>query len=153
EGIDGDVPMYFDLAPRFGYGLYQPWIRPDDGGFELIAGPHALRLEGKVKFEAKIGHLRAGFDVRPGQRLAFTLEPPPSHEPAQRGLDAEALLRETDSWWREWTGRCTYQGRWRDHVVRSLITLKALTYEPTGAIVAAGTASLPEDLGGVRNWD
>jgi GH15 family glucan-1,4-alpha-glucosidase len=85
--------------------------------------------------------------------VAFSLVAHRSHEPPKKRIDPEALLRDTESWWRAWTSRCTYQGRWRDHVVRSLITLKALTYAPTGAIVAAGTASLPEELGGVRNWD
>jgi GH15 family glucan-1,4-alpha-glucosidase len=153
EGVAGEVPMYFDLAARFGYGLDLPWIRPDDGGLELTAGPHGLRLEGSVPFEVNLAHVRAGFSVRPGQRMTFSLAPHPSHEPAKKGVDPVALLSETESWWRAWTGRCTYTGRWRDQVVRSLITLKALTYEPTGAIVAAATASLPEELGGVRNWD
>ncbi len=153
EGVSGDVPMYFDLAPRFGYGLDLPWIQPDDGGLELVAGPHGLHLDGPVRFEVALAHVKAAFSVRPGQRVGFSLQAHPSHVPAAKGLDPEALLRETESWWRAWTGRCTYNGRWRDQVVRSLITLKALTYEPTGAIVAAATASLPEELGGVRNWD
>ena len=153
EGVEGDVGVYFDLAPRFGYGVDLPWVRPDHGGFAFLAGPEALRLEGAGRFDVKLAHVVSELRVRPGQRLAFSLESFPSHEAPTRGIDHEALLRDTESRWRAWTARCTYQGRWRDEVVRSLITLKALTYEPTGGIVAAATTSLPEELGGVRNWD
>jgi GH15 family glucan-1,4-alpha-glucosidase len=91
--------------------------------------------------------------VREGERLPFVMAWYPSHAPQPHPIDAESALKDTETWWRQWVSRCTYQGRWRDAVVRSLITLKALTYAPTGGIVAAPTTSLPEELGGVRNWD
>ena len=153
EGLEGEVAMYFDLAPRFGYGVDLPWVRPDLDGFAFLAGPEALRLEGGGRFDVKLAHVISEFRVRPGQRIAWSLESFPSHEAPTRGLDQEALLRDTESRWRAWTSRCTYHGRWRDEVMRSLIALKALTYEPTGGIVAAATTSLPEELGGERNWD
>jgi GH15 family glucan-1,4-alpha-glucosidase len=153
EGIEGDVGMYFDLAPRFGYGLDLPWVRADHDGFAFLAGPSALRLEGGSRLVMKLAHVVSEFRVQPGQRVSFSLESFPSHESPTLRIDHDALLRDTESLWRTWTGRCGYHGRWRDEVMRSLITLKALTYEPTGAIVAAATTSLPEELGGVRNWD
>src|SRR5262249_31874544 len=95
----------------------------------------------------------ADFTVAEGERVPFVLTWHPSHRPAPPRIDAEQALRDTEAWWKEWAGRCTYQGEWPEAVLRSLITLKALTYAPTGGIVAAATTSLPEQLGGVRNWD
>jgi len=153
EGLGGDVPIYFSLNPRFGSGVDLPWVLREDDGLAFIAGPHALRLEGEPTCAINLGRATAAFRVKAGQRIAFTLEAHPSHEAPTKNLDAEALLGETESWWRTWTGRCSYEGRYRDRVLRSLMLLRALTYDPTGAVVAAGTTSLPEEIGGVRNWD
>src|SRR5262249_37015694 len=122
----------------------------------LTSGPDALAFDSAVPLapDWDSGRLEADFTVRAGQRLAFSLEYFPSHESfARRSIDAEQELERTRAFWHEWVGRCTYRGRWRDAVVRSLLTLKVLTHQPTGGIVAAPTTSLPEELGGVRNWD
>ncbi|XXR36078.1 glycoside hydrolase family 15 protein [Sorangium sp. So ce375] len=156
EGIEGEVAMHSDLRARFGYGRVIPWIRCDGGRATLTSGPAALAFSSPASLDPdwNAARLETNFVVRAGQRLPFTLTFYPSHEDAPaHPVDAEQELTRTERHWREWAGRCRYQGRWRDAVVRSLLTLKALTYAPTGGIVAAPTTSLPEDLGGVRNWD
>jgi GH15 family glucan-1,4-alpha-glucosidase len=156
EGIEGEVPMHADLKVRFGYGAHIPWVKLDGRGATLTSGPNALMYSTPVTLQPdwEGARLEANFVVRPGQRFPFTLAFYPSHRrPPDHVVDTEAELARTERYWREWTGRCCYEGPFRDSVVRSLITLKALTYEPTGGIVAAPTASLPEELGGVRNWD
>jgi GH15 family glucan-1,4-alpha-glucosidase len=153
EGIRGDVPMRMELIIRFDYGHVVPWVRRVDDHLGAIAGPDALALWSGVPTHGKDLTTCASFTVRAGQRVRFVLMWHPSHLPAPRPLDPDAALDDTINWWHEWVGRCTYQGPWRDQVVRSLITLKALTYAPTGGIVAAPTTSLPEKIGGVRNWD
>jgi GH15 family glucan-1,4-alpha-glucosidase len=156
EGIEGEVPIHCDLSVRFGYGAMKPWIQFEKNRARLTSGPDALLFSSQVDLvpDWENARLESNFTVRPGQRLAFALEHFPSHEaPTNLALDAEAELLVTERFWRDWVGRCKYQGRWRDEVVRSLITLKALTYAPTGGIVAAPTTSLPEELQGVRNWD
>jgi GH15 family glucan-1,4-alpha-glucosidase len=156
-GVEGEVPIHSDLSVRFGYGKLRPWIKVDsDHSARLTSGPDALAFDSPVPFEPDwdAGRLEADFTVRAGQRLAFSLEYFPSHETFQRrSLDVEGVLERTRAYWREWASHCQYRGRWRDLVIRSLLTLKALTHEPTGGIVAAPTTSLPEELGGVRNWD
>jgi GH15 family glucan-1,4-alpha-glucosidase len=153
EGLEGEVPIEMILDARFAYGADRPWTTPTAGGFSLIAGPDALLLRSSVQMRAATDSIRADFTLRKNERLTFQLDWHESHLPEPRPLDAEAELARTEAFWRDWAGRCAYQGKWRDAVVRSLITLKALTYEPTGAVVAAPTSSLPEQIGGPRNWD
>jgi GH15 family glucan-1,4-alpha-glucosidase len=153
EGLEGEVAleMLFDVA--FGYGANAPWIEAASGGLRFTAGPDSLVLRAPVGLERSEKRVSAFLHVRQGDRLPFQLTWYPSHEAVPEPLDVDRALADTDNYWRAWAGRCTYQGRWRDTVVRSLLTLKALTYAPTGAIVAAPTTSLPEEIGGVRNWD
>jgi GH15 family glucan-1,4-alpha-glucosidase len=153
EGIEGSVPIEMALAPRFGYGINRPWVEQDEDGVSFVTGPDALRLRSDVPVVLRDGSAVAEFTVNRGQRLAFQLCWHASHLPRPQALDAWLELSRTRSYWTDWANRCTYHGRYRGPVVRSLLTLKALTYHPTGAIVAAPTAGLPEELGGVRNWD
>ena len=155
EGVRGRVPMAMELILRFDYGASVPWVtRLEDGqGIRAVAGPDKVKLYSPVRLEGERLTTRAHFEVGAGERLAFTLEYVPSHLHSTETLDAEAALTETEAFWRAWSGRCTVGGEWSEAVCRSLITLKALTYAPTGGIVAAPTTSLPEHLGGVRNWD
>jgi GH15 family glucan-1,4-alpha-glucosidase len=153
EGVRGQVAMRMELVVRFDYGTIVPWVRNLDGVLRAIGGPDALALWSPVETHGADLTTQAEFTVREGERLPFVLAWHPSHRPPARRLDAEAAMRTTREWWQEWVGHCTYQGPWRDAVVRSLITLKALTFAPTGGIVAAPTTSLPEQIGGVRNWD
>ena len=153
EGIRGEVPMQMELVIRFDYGSIVPWVRTIDGHLQAIAGPDAISLWTSVHTHGENLTTRADFVVREGERIPFLLMWYPSHTTSPEPFDAVHALDETERWWRDWSGRCTYKGPWRDQVVRSLITLKALTYAPTGGIVAAPTTSLPEKIGGVRNWD
>jgi GH15 family glucan-1,4-alpha-glucosidase len=152
-GRRGQVPMHMDLAIRFDYGSIIPWVRRVEQGMQAVAGPDTLRLHTDVALRGADFTTVADFTVTPGQRVPFVLSWHPSQEPAPPPIDPEDTIRHTERWWREWSDRCTYEGPWREAVLRSLITLKALTYAPTGGIVAAPTTSLPEQLGGVRNWD
>jgi GH15 family glucan-1,4-alpha-glucosidase len=152
-GLRGQVPVRLELVIRFDYGWQVPWVRQEEGGLEAVAGPDTLHLRSPVKTHGEGYKSVAEFTVGEGQRLGFTLAWHPSHEPAPPASEPEAAVAETASWWRQWSSHCTYQGRWQEAVLRSLITLKALTYAPTGGIVAAPTTSLPEQLGGPRNWD
>ena len=153
EGLEGEVPLEMLLQVRFGYGADTPWITSDRDGLHFIAGPDALILRGPVAARIADGRVSAILVVKKGDRIPLQLTWHPSAEEAPEALSADETLAATDAFWRAWAGRCTYEGRWRDLVVRSLITLKAMTYAPTGGIVAAPTTSLPEALGGVRNWD
>jgi len=152
-GTRGQVQMTLDLVIRFDYGSVVPWVRSTDRGISAIAGPDMLGIRTEVPLEGKNLKTVATFTVTEGQKIPFDLTwyPSEGNEPAP--LNADAAIQETETWWREWSDRCSYQGKWRDAVLRSLITLKALTFLPTGGIVAAPTTSLPEWLGGVRNWD
>jgi hypothetical protein len=152
-GRRGRVPMRMQLAIRYGYGLLTPWLERVNADLLAVCGPDALRLATPVEVTDSNGSAEAEFSVAEGQRLPFVLTWFPSHEPGPPHLDAEHLVTETERWWRDWAQRCTYDGEWREAVVRSLLTLRALTYEPTGGLVAAPTTSLPELLGGGRNWD
>jgi GH15 family glucan-1,4-alpha-glucosidase len=152
-GRHGRVPMRMELVIRFDYGSIVPWVRREADGIRAIAGPDALRLRTSVPLRGEDFKTVADFTVSPGQSVAFDLTWSHSHEQCPPGLDVAAAVDATSRWWSEWSGRCTYAGEWREAVVRSLVTLKALTYAPTGGIVAAPTTSLPEHLGGVRNWD
>ena len=153
EGLRGRVRMKMDLIIRFGYGHIIPWVRKRDGDLEVIAGPDALVLRTPVETHGEDLTTVADFTVRQGERVPFVLTWFPSHEKPARAIDPEHALEETVAYWEEWSGKCKPQGEWHEAVLRSLITLKGLTYAPTGGIVAAATTSLPEEIGGVRNWD
>jgi GH15 family glucan-1,4-alpha-glucosidase len=153
EGLRGEVPMRSDIILRFDYGWIVPWVTRQESGVSAIAGPDKLRLRSWVEHRGERFTTVAEFLVKEGQKVPFTLAWHPSAEPAPPGLDAEGVVRDTDAWWRAWSGRCGGQTCGDEAVVRSLLTLKALTYGPTGGIVAAATTSLPEWIGGVRNWD
>ncbi len=153
EGLSGSVTMQSELIIRYDYGSLLPWVRTMDGRLHAIAGPDSLVLDTPVHHHGKDLTSVAEFQVREGERVPFVLTWHPSHERPPASLDALHLLDETERWWRRWVSRCTDHGEYREHIVRSLITLKSLTFAPSGGIVAAGTTSLPEALGGVRNWD
>jgi GH15 family glucan-1,4-alpha-glucosidase len=153
EGVAGTVRMEMELVIRFDYGSIVPWVRRIDGALRAMAGPDSVHLHTPVPTHGVGLTTRAEFTVRAGERIPFVLMWLPSHEPMPPPLDALEALADTEAWWREWSDRCGYEGPWRDEVVRSLIVLKALTFAPTGGIVAAPTTSLPEHVGGVRNWD
>jgi GH15 family glucan-1,4-alpha-glucosidase len=153
QGLRGRVPMQLRLTPRFGYGQRIPLVSPVPGGVVAVAGPEALALHTSVALAIDDAAIAAAFTVAAGEQTAFQLTWFPSHAGVPDPADTAAEASRTDGWWREWSGRCTYQGPHRETVLRSLITLKALTYAPTGGIVAAATTSLPEEIGGVRNWD
>ena len=153
EGLRGEVPMRMRMAPRFDYGQTRPWVDRSDSAFKTGAGPWGLELRADVEVDEEDAAAVSSFIVAAGERVGFVLGSYPSWEMPPDPIDADAVLDETDRWWSEWSNRSTYAGGWADEVQRSLITLKALTYAPTGGIVAAPTTSLPEFLGGVRNWD
>lgn len=154
EGRRGDVPLRMELIMRFDYGSTVPWVRRTDGGLRASAGPDTLHLFTDVDVHGEDFRTVADFTVGAGQRRVFQLRWSPTFAGAvPEREDALASLARTEQWWRRWYRACSYQGRWAEAVRSSELTLKALTYAPTGAIVAAATTSLPEELGGVRNWD
>ncbi|MGK5627428.1 glycoside hydrolase family 15 protein [Streptomyces sp. URMC 123] len=155
EGIAGTVEMRSSLRLRFDYGNVTPWVRRADGHRIAVAGPDSvwLRSEPRLPMEGKAFRTHADFTVRRGERVAFVLTWHPSHERRPRRIDPYEALRHTLEDWTGWAEQCRYDGPWREPVLRSLITLKALTFRPSGGIVAAATTSLPEEIGGVRNWD
>ena len=153
EGLRGHVPMQMHLTIRFDYGQTIPWVRNIGGALVAVAGPDALVLRAPVETKG-VGHSTvAEFTVRAGQRVPFNLAWYPSHRDVPRLRNATWALSRTESWWHNWSKQWTYDGDHPEAVQRSVITLKALTYAPTGGIVAAPTTSLPEWIGGVRNWD
>jgi GH15 family glucan-1,4-alpha-glucosidase len=153
RGIRGAVPMRMQIVFRLDYGHIVPWVTSVDHGLLAIAGPDALKLRTPVSMRGESMTTVSEFTIAEGHDIPFTLTWYPSHE-AEPGLKHPfEALRATDQWWRDWSSRCTITGPWRDLALRSLITLKALTYGPTGGIVAAPTTSLPEWIGGQRNWD
>jgi GH15 family glucan-1,4-alpha-glucosidase len=153
EGTRGQVRMNLDLTIRFDYGSVVPWVHRIEDGLLAIAGPDMIVLRTDVPLRSENMRTQAEFTVAKGQRVFFNLTWNPSHRPMPDPIDIEAALEKTEKWWQEWSGRCSYKGPWREVVLRSLITLKGLTFLPTGGIVAAPTTSLPEQPGGVRNWD
>ncbi|MGD3109402.1 glycoside hydrolase family 15 protein [Streptomyces sp. YGL11-2] len=153
EGVSGQVPMCSELRMRFAYGKVVPWVHSVDGRAVAVAGPDSVWLDTPATATVRHGTVVSEFTVSPGERIAFTFSWQPSHHEPPALAEPEASLEATEEFWREWVEHCTYHGPYRDAVVRSLITLKALTYAPTGGIVAAPTTSLPECIGGVRNWD
>jgi GH15 family glucan-1,4-alpha-glucosidase len=154
EGLRGEVPIRSELIIRFDYGWIVPWVSSREGGVAAIAGPDELRLRSWVPHRGEGLTTVADFTIKEGQKIPFTLAWHPSTERAPAGLDAEEVIRDADGWWRDWSNRYDARSRNEDQaVVRSLLTLKGLTYAPTGGILAAATTSLPERIGGVRNWD
>jgi GH15 family glucan-1,4-alpha-glucosidase len=153
EGVSGRVPMCSSLRMRFSYGQITPWVHKVGDRTVAVAGPDSVWLDTEVDTYGKDLTTYSEFTVSPGDRIAFTISWEPSHKPQPALPDPEGSLTATEDFWREWVEQCTYTGPYREAVIRSLITLKALTYGPTGGIVAAPTTSLPEDIGGVRNWD
>ena len=155
EGLRGEVSMQMELIIRFDYGHIVPWVRRRKrfDGLEAIAGPDALILRTPVETYGKDLTTLAEFTVAKGDRIPFVLTWFASHEDPPRKIDPEHALRDTETFWREWAKQFRSENKWRNAVVRSLITLKGLTYAPTGGLVAALTTSLPERIGGVRNWD
>jgi GH15 family glucan-1,4-alpha-glucosidase len=153
EGLEGTVGMELFMSPRFDYGKTKPWVHKVGEAVEAGAGPNAVELRGHAPLRAHDFHVSAEFSVREKERIGFVLSSHPSWEPTHEPVDPFAVVDQTDAWWCEWAQRSAYDGRWADEVERSLLTLKALTFAPTGGIVAAATTSLPEFLGGVRNWD
>jgi GH15 family glucan-1,4-alpha-glucosidase len=153
EGLSGRVELQMELIVRFDYGSIVPWARRSGELLLITAGPDTLEFSASVEAQGENMKTVAAFAMSAGQRECFTLNYRASHLPPLPAIDAHQALTQTAAWWSDWAGRCRYQGRWHEAVLRSLITLKALTYEPTGGIVAAPTTSLPESPGGVRNWD
>jgi GH15 family glucan-1,4-alpha-glucosidase len=153
EGLSGRVPMHMELIVRFDYGSIEPWVYRTNDGLRAVAGPDSLLLQTPIHTHGAGKTTVADFVVDAGAKVPFVLAYHPSHAPAPRHFDADRAIADTARWWRRWSEQCTYDGEWRDAVMRSLITLKALTFAPTGGIVAAPTTSLPEWLGSVRNWD
>lgn len=153
EGLSGSVPMLAELTLRFDYGHVVPWVTRTDGGIRAVAGPDAVLVTSEVPLAGRDLSTVAEFTVEAGERVSFVLTWFPSHEPEPEPADAEQALAATDLFWTRWSARSTAYGPHTDAIQRSLITLKALTYQPTGGIVAAPTTSLPEQPGGPRNWD
>src|SRR5262249_23827089 len=153
-GERGNVPMRMDLSIRFGYGAQVPWVtRQDDGALRAIAGPDSVTLRTPVGIHGEGAHTVAEFSLCAGDTIPFVLTYAPSHDPLPEPLVPASALSETERFWNAWIERFEGKGAYAADIQRSLITLKALTYAPTGGIVAAPTTSLPEALGGERNWD
>jgi GH15 family glucan-1,4-alpha-glucosidase len=153
QGLAGRVPMRMQLVVRFEYGSVVPWVSRRRRLLSAVAGPDALILRSPIEMRGEDLTTVAEFAVSAGESVPFVLTWHLSHERAPRAIEPHRTVVETEEWWREWSSRCSHEGEWREAVERSLIVLKSLTYAPTGGIVAAATTSLPEQLGGVRNWD
>jgi GH15 family glucan-1,4-alpha-glucosidase len=154
RGLRGKVAMQFGLTVRFDYGVSVPWVsRTDDGRIQFVAGPDRLLLQTPIEIENKEMRTKGSFKVQAGEEFDFSLGWSKSYHPAPPPVDAGQLIAREDEGWRGWSSRFPGAGEWSDIVLRSLITLKALTHFETGGIVAAATTSLPEHIGGVRNWD
>jgi GH15 family glucan-1,4-alpha-glucosidase len=153
SGVRGTVRMRIEIIIRFDYGSITPWVRREADGLCAVGGPDTIHLHTPVPLRGEDWTTVGEFEVAEGDQVPFVLTWHPSHEEAPRPVDAVAATAATVKWWRAWSRACAFEGEWREAVVRSLITLKALTYSPTGGIVAAPTTSLPEHIGGQRNWD
>lgn len=154
RGDSGVVKVEMQLVIRFGFGVAIPWVkRGDDGALLAIGGPDMVVLHTPIEVRGKDLTTVAEFEVAEGDVVPLVLTYGASHLPVPNEIDPLQALKDTEEFWADWSGRCTYQGEYRELVMRSLITLKALTFAPSGGIVAAPTASLPEKLGGARNWD
>src|SRR5437870_6787453 len=152
-GVRGKVALRMELIIRFDYGDVVPWVRKCGDGLEIIAGPNALVLRTPIETRGEDLTTVAEFEVEEGESVPFVLTWYQSHEKPPRAIHPDHALRDTEKYWKDWAGCCEHTGKWKDAVVRSLIILKGLTYAPTGGIVAAATTSLPEKIGGERNWD
>lgn len=153
-GRRGRVSMHTELVIRFDYGTNVPWVTHlENGILQAIAGPDLVLLQTDVPLHGEGLRTVGDFTVAEGQIISFSLCYCPSHLPRPSPVDPFAALEETEAFWRDWCSKCSYSGEWSDAFMRSLITLKALTYAPTGGLVAAPTTSLPEWIGGSRNWD
>jgi len=155
EGRSGRPQVRMDLTLRFDYGSTVPWVErlPDENGIAAIAGPNLVALRTPVELKGEDLSTTSDFTISSGERVSFVLTYGPSHLPPPAAIDADLSLDDTEAFWKEWSARCTYDGHRREAVMRSLLTLKALTLTQTGGIVAAPTTSLPEQIGGPRNWD
>ncbi|NLD77306.1 MAG: glycoside hydrolase family 15 protein, partial [Acidimicrobiales bacterium] len=153
RGISGSVAMRMDLVVRFDYGSIVPWTRAIDGGVRFVAGPDALNLICDVEVVANAGTTTAEFTVTAGEEVGFDLAWRPSHTAQPEPIDVSEAIGSTLDWWATWLASCQTIGSYRDVVRQSLAVLKGLTYGPTGGIIAAPTTSLPESIGGHRNWD
>jgi GH15 family glucan-1,4-alpha-glucosidase len=153
EGVRGEVALKMELIIRFDYGRIVPWVRKRNGALEVIAGPDALVLRTPIETRGEDLTTVAEFTVSEGDRVPFVLTWYASHKEPPRAVNPEHALRDTAAYWKKWSKKCADFGEWHEPISRSLITLKGLTYAPTGGIVAAATTSLPEEIGGVRNWD
>ena len=154
EGLSGEVDMGCELVIRFDYGLTIPWVtRTGPTTHIAVAGPHLLVLRSPVRLMGRDMRTVGNFRVKKGERVFFVLTHGESHLPPPEPFDADEALVDTEAFWRQWTGGARVTPQWRKRIMRSLITLKGLTYRPTGGIVAAPTTSLPEHIGGERNWD
>jgi len=153
EGRRGEVPMRMELVIRCYYGSVVPWVRRTKGGIRAVAGPDTLYCRSTVEMKGEDMHTVARFNAVEGRRESFELVWVPTKSDEPPAQEADQCLKSTEEFWREWSGRCAYSGRWREAVHRSFIVLKALTYAPSGGLCAAATTSLPEKIGGVRNWD
>jgi GH15 family glucan-1,4-alpha-glucosidase len=153
EGLRGEVDMSSELVIRFDYGSAIPWVRRVDDGRLAVAGPDALSFRTPVEHRGENMRTIGEFTVHEGERVPFVLTWYPSNERPPDPVDSEAALQDTIDYWEEWAAGCTYEGKWQDEVHNSLVVLKSLTYAPTGGMVAAPTTSLPEKIGGERNWD
>jgi len=153
EGIRGSLKVRMELALRFDYGRTVPWVTRIENGVRAIAGPNLVVLNASIPVHGENLKTVAEFDVKEGERVTFTLTYGNSYHADPKPIDPGKALEETEDFWRRWSSRLKYEGRYRDAVDRSLITLKAMTFRPTGGIVAAVTTSLPEAIGGQRNWD
>jgi GH15 family glucan-1,4-alpha-glucosidase len=153
EGVRGQVEMEMCLVLRFDYGRLVPWVQRVNGGITAMAGPDAIILRSDVELRGQELSTVANFFIRAGESKAFVLTWYPSHKPPPEAENSAESLRRTEEYWKKWANHSKPAEEWRDAVVRSLLVLKGLTYAPTGGIVAAATTSLPEQVGGTRNWD
>ena len=153
EGLRGHVPMRMELSLRPDYGSIRPWVELASDGVVATAGPDTFRLSTPLPLQVEDGTVRVDFVAVDGARERLTLTWHLSYEDTPPVEDADSALARTEEWWQEWSGRCRYDGAYREQVLTSLVALKGMTSEATGAIIAAPTTSLPEEIGGVRNWD
>ena len=153
EGLRGRVPMRMELSIRPDYASVRPWVEAVSDGAIAATGPDAFRISTPLPLQIEDATVSADFVAVEGARERLTLVWHLSYEEPPAVEDADSALARTEAWWREWSGRCRYEGAYRDEVLTSLIALKAMTSERTGALIAAPTTSLPEEIGGVRNWD
>ena len=153
-GEHGRVAMKTEIVFRFDYGSIVPWVsRLDDGSLRAVAGPDMVVIRSDIELHGEHFTTVGDFVVNKGDEVSFVMTWGPSHLEPPRSADPKRSLKVAEDFWNNWAQKCSYRGEWREPVMRSLLTLKSLTYRPTGGIVAAPTMALPEYFGGVRNWD